>query len=99
MVEAHGVQPKAPLFFSATVEDVVQSGPTEVTGEMKIKLTVLQGHPEVLTLGLSGSGEVVEWRGMGCAIGRCGREWGCGGGFWICGRCSTRRRRTRRSWM
>ena len=51
VVEAHGVQPKAPLFFSATAENVVHLGESEVTGEMKIKLHVLQGHPEVLTLG------------------------------------------------
>ena len=65
VVEAHGVQPKAPLFFSATVENEVIAGTEAVTGEMKIKLNVLQGHPEVLTLGLAGSGEVIEVTGTG----------------------------------
>lgn len=64
-MEAHGVQPKAPLFFSATVENAVHAGIRAVTGEMKIKVTVLQGHPEVLTLGLAGSGEIVEVSGDG----------------------------------
>ncbi len=65
VVEARGLQPKAPLFFSATVENMVRVSPAEVSGEMKIKLTVLQGRPEVLTLGLSGSGEVIEVSGSG----------------------------------
>ncbi len=65
VVEAHGVQPKAPLFYSAIVDNTVRITPAEVTGEMKIKFTVLQGHPEVLTLGLSGSGEVVDVAGDG----------------------------------
>jgi hypothetical protein len=64
-VEAHGVQPKAPLFFSATVEDVIHLGMAEVTGEMKVHLSVIQGHPEALTLGLSGSGEIVDVTGDG----------------------------------
>jgi len=65
VVEAHGLQPKAPLFYSATVDNAVRINPSEVTGEMKIKLTILQGHPDVLTLGLSGSGEVVDVSGDG----------------------------------
>jgi hypothetical protein len=65
VVEAHGVQPRAPLFYSATVSDVLRANPAEITGEMKIKVSVLQGHPEVLTLGLSGSGEIVDVEGDG----------------------------------
>ena len=65
VLEAHGLQPRAPLFFSATVENTVRAGTAEVTGEMKIKLNVLQGHPEVLTLGLAGSGEVIGVTGPG----------------------------------
>src|SRR5580700_8344447 len=58
VVEAHGVQPKAPLFFSATVDNEVHVGAGAITGEMKIQLKIMQGHPEVLTLGLAGSGDV-----------------------------------------
>jgi hypothetical protein len=65
VVEAHGVQPKAPLFYSAVVDDTVRIAPAGVTGEMKIKLTILQGHPDVLTLGLSGDGDVVDVSGDG----------------------------------
>jgi hypothetical protein len=65
VVEAHGVQPKAPLFYSATVENTVHAGTAEVTGEMEVHISILQGHPEVLTLGLSGSGEIVDVTGQG----------------------------------
>ncbi len=64
-VEAHGLQPKPPLFFSATAEETVRLAPDEVTGEIKVKLHVLQGHPEVLSLGLAGDGEVTEVTGGG----------------------------------
>jgi hypothetical protein len=81
VVEAHGVQPRAPLFFSATVENVVSVGTAEVAGEMKVRLSVIQGHPEVLTLGLSGSGEIVDVAGAGL------RDWavrqGAGGGRFL----------------
>lgn len=65
VVEAHGVQAKAPLFFSATAENVIHAGTDAVTGEIKIKLSILQGHPDVLTLGLSGTGEIVDVTGNG----------------------------------
>jgi hypothetical protein len=65
VVEARGLQPKAPLFYSTTVENVLRASPTEITGEMKVKFSVLQGHPEVLTLGLSGAGDIVEVVGDG----------------------------------
>ena len=44
---------------------MVHASVAEVAGEMKIKLSVLQGRPEVLTLGLSGSGDVVSVTGDG----------------------------------
>ncbi len=65
VVEAHGVPPPPPLFFSARVDQTVRLGRAEVSGEMRIRLHVLQGRPEVLTLGLSGDGEVVEVTGNG----------------------------------
>lgn len=65
VVEATGVPPPAPLFFSATAEQFVLVGVGEITGESKLKLRVLQGSAEVLTLGLSGEGEVVGVTGAG----------------------------------
>ena len=65
VVEAHGVQPKVPLFFSATVDESIHAAPDAVTAEMKIKLTVLQGQADVLTLGLSGNGDISDVSGVG----------------------------------
>ncbi len=65
VVEASGVQPVAPLFFTATAQQTVRLGLTEVTGEAKLAVRVVQGKPEVLTLGLSGDGEVVSVVGVG----------------------------------
>ncbi|MGH7944571.1 MAG: hypothetical protein ACREF9_06145, partial [Opitutaceae bacterium] len=63
VVDVHGLPPPAPVFFSATVEQTVRLGVAEITGEMKVRLHVVQGRPEVLTLGLSGDGEVVDVSG------------------------------------
>jgi hypothetical protein len=65
VVEAHGVPPPAPLFFSAEAVDTVRLGMAEVDGEMHLKLHVIQGRPDVLTLGLSGEGDIVEVTGAG----------------------------------
>jgi len=65
VVEAHGVPPPAPLFFSAEADQTVRLGMAEVRGEIRLRLHVLQGRPEVLTIGLSGDGEVVEVSGSG----------------------------------
>jgi len=65
VVEAKGVPPPPPLFFSARVDQTVRLGRDAVAGEMHVRLHVLQGRPEFLTLGLSGEGEVVEVSGQG----------------------------------
>ena len=65
IIDAKGVPPPPPLFFSATVEQSTRLGLTELTGEARVKLHVLQGKPEVLTLGLSGDGEVLDVTGKG----------------------------------
>ena len=65
VVEAQGVPPVVPLFFSAAVDQSVRLGRAEVAGEMRLKLHVLQGRPEMLTLGLSGDGEVIGVSGKG----------------------------------
>ncbi len=64
-VEAQGVQPVAPLFFTATAEQTVHLSPLEVTGEIKLNLRIVQGRPEILSLGLIGDGEVVNVSGTG----------------------------------
>jgi hypothetical protein len=63
VVDVQGVPPPAPLFFSASVEQVIRLGLAEIAGEARVRLRVVQGRPEVLTLGLSGDGEVVEVSG------------------------------------
>jgi hypothetical protein len=65
IVEARGMPAPAPLFFSAAVDQVVRVGALEIAGEMRIHLHVLQGKPEVMTLGLSGDGDVVDVSGVG----------------------------------
>ena len=63
VIDARGVPPPPPLFFSAAVDQTVQLTATEMSGEAKVKLHILQGKPEVLTIGLSGEGDVVEVTG------------------------------------
>ena len=65
VVEARGVKPKAPLFFSATAENAIRMGADEITGEIKLSIHVVQGRPEVLTFELTGGGEVTEVTGDG----------------------------------
>lgn len=63
VIEARGVPPPAPVFFSAAVEHTVWVRPTELAGEALVSLRLVQGTPEVLTLGLEGDGEVVDVSG------------------------------------
>src|SRR5688572_14073425 len=65
ILEARGVPPPAPFFFSASLEQIVRLSAAEITGEMRVKIHVVQGRPEVITLGLSGDGEVAEVSGSG----------------------------------
>ena len=65
VVEASGVRAEAPLFFTARAEHAVRVGPEAVTGEVKLVLRIVQGRAEVLTLGLTGEGEVTEVTGAG----------------------------------
>lgn len=62
-VEVEGVEPEVPVFFSAEVEQTVSLGPDTVSGLIRVRLKVVQGVAEVLTLGLSGDGEVVDVAG------------------------------------
>jgi len=65
VVEAQGMPAPVPVFFSATAEHALKLGAAEITGEIRLRLRVVQGRPEVLTLGLSGDGEIVEVTGRG----------------------------------
>ncbi|HEY1107790.1 MAG TPA: hypothetical protein VGE76_04130, partial [Opitutaceae bacterium] len=63
VIEARGVPPPAPVIFSASVEHTVWVRPAELAGEALVALRLVQGTPEVLTLGLEGDGEVVDVSG------------------------------------
>lgn len=54
-----------PLFFSATAEHAILLGAGEITGEVKVKLHIVQGQPETLALGITGDGEIVDVSGIG----------------------------------
>ncbi len=65
VVEATGVPAPAPLFFTASTYEQVMVGTGEITGEIKLGVTVVQGAAEVFSLGLVGDGEVVSVTGDG----------------------------------
>jgi hypothetical protein len=65
LVEAKGVPAPVPLFFTAAVDESVRLGTDEIAGEMRLRLHVVQGRPEALSLGLSGDGDVTEVSGAG----------------------------------
>lgn len=65
VVEARGVPPAPPLVFSAAVEQTVRTSLTEITGELRVRVRVAQGRPEVFTLGLTGDGEITGVTGAG----------------------------------
>jgi hypothetical protein len=63
VIDVHGLPPAPAVFFSAHVDQTVQVGRAEILGEMRLKIRVVQGRPEMLTLGISGDGEIVEVAG------------------------------------
>ena len=67
VVDVQGVPPAVPLFFSAAAEQTVRLSSAEIAGELRLKLHVVQGKPEVLSLGLNGEGEIAEVAGAGLA--------------------------------
>jgi hypothetical protein len=62
-VEAQGLPPAVPVFFTADAVQVIRVGLTEVAGEIRLTLRVVQGRPETLTLGLTGDGEILSVTG------------------------------------
>lgn len=65
VIEARGVPPPAPVFFSAMVDQRVTLTPAEISSALNVKLHLVQGRPEVVSLGLSGDGEVIDVAGAG----------------------------------
>ena len=65
VIEVEDARPDVPVFFSATCDHRITAGVEAVTGEIDVHLTVVQGRPEVMSLGLSGDGEVVSVVGGG----------------------------------
>jgi hypothetical protein len=63
IVEARGLPAPAPVFYAVTASQVLQLGAAGIRGEMQVRVRVLQGKPQVLTLGLSGEGDVTEVTG------------------------------------
>jgi len=52
------VRQQAPLFFSVTADTTVTAQERRVDEEVRLKVRVLQGRAETITVGLSGEGEV-----------------------------------------
>ncbi len=65
VVEVQGVPPPAPVFFSASVDHTVRAGAGGIAGELRVKLHLVQGKPDTLSLGLSGDGDVTGVSGAG----------------------------------
>lgn len=65
VVESRPPQVPPPLVFTASVEEAVTASSSGIAGEMRLRLHVVQGVPEVLTLGLSGEGDVTDASGDG----------------------------------
>ncbi|MSU49113.1 MAG: hypothetical protein EXS37_08530 [Opitutus sp.] len=63
VVDVRGLPPPVPVFFSATVDQTVRLSQDEIVGTMRLKLHVVQGRPETLTLGLAGDGEILDVSG------------------------------------
>jgi hypothetical protein len=65
IVEAQNVPPPAPVFFTAKVDAVATLSPAEIASTLRIDVRVVQGRAEVITLGLSGDGDIVDVSGDG----------------------------------
>ena len=64
-VEAQGVERPVPVFFTAHAEHVLQVSDARIAGEAKLSLRIVQGRPEVLTLGVSEGAEITAVNGNG----------------------------------
>ena len=64
VVEARGVLPEVPVFFYGAVPAKIQVGKDQITHEITIRSTVLQGQAETLTYELRGPGDVTKVDGV-----------------------------------
>ncbi|MBT8044224.1 MAG: hypothetical protein KJO79_04675, partial [Verrucomicrobiae bacterium] len=62
---AKGVLPKPKLFFTVDAVTQAQLTSTKITQTINLSLNILQGKPELLTLGLQGEGEITSVTGPG----------------------------------
>ena len=62
---AKGVIPKPKLFFTANASSTVAVNHEQITQTTRLDLKILQGRPEILTLGLQGDGRITAVTGAG----------------------------------
>jgi hypothetical protein len=65
VIETPAPPAPVPVLFSAAADQAVALGRAELAGETRVKLHIVQGRPETLSLGLSGDGEVLDVVGPG----------------------------------
>jgi hypothetical protein len=65
VLTAQGVPAPTQVIFSASADTNVQLGAAEVTSDTDLTLRIVQGRPEVLSLGLTGEGDVTDVVGLG----------------------------------
>lgn len=74
IVEAKGVRPKPPVFYTATADTEVKIGGKRIHHIIKANVKVLQGEAETITFGLNGGDEVYEVKGEGIVAWAVRRE-------------------------
>ncbi|MEZ5277308.1 MAG: hypothetical protein R3F07_13075 [Opitutaceae bacterium] len=65
VIKVEDARPEVPVFFSAVCDHRISIGLDAIAGEIDVRLKVVQGRPEVMSLGLSGDGEVFSVSGGG----------------------------------
>lgn len=63
IIETPPAPPPATVYFSASADQQVTVGQAEIVGEIRLKLHLVQGLPDTLTLGLSGDGDILSVTG------------------------------------
>lgn len=63
IVEAHGVLPKPPVYYTAKANATAQVGSERVEQTIQLSVKVIQGEAKTLSFGLNGKGEVSEVSG------------------------------------
>jgi hypothetical protein len=60
IVEAQGLLPKPPVFYTARANATAQVGPDRIEQVVQLTIKVIQGDARTLSFGLTGEGEVTE---------------------------------------